>query len=85
MSTTDTVFLIITACAISLFFVLGSVVLVVIIKLVSKVKAVVNKAEEAIDSVETATESLRNIGKQASGPVAALKVIGNIIKLVNRK
>jgi hypothetical protein len=85
MSTVDTVFLIITASAISLFFILGVIVLGFVLKLIATIKNVVSKAEDAIDSVESATETFKNIGQNASGPLAAIKVINNIIKLVNRK
>jgi hypothetical protein len=85
MTTTDTVFLIITACAISLFFILGALVMIYVLKLISAIKKVVTKAEDAIETVESATETIKNIGQNASGPLAALKVVSNIIKLVNRK
>jgi CHASE3 domain sensor protein len=85
MSTLDSVFLIITGCAISLFFLLGVVVLAFVLKLIKSIREVIKKAEDAIDSVESATETIKNIGQNASGPLAALKVVNNIVKLVNRK
>jgi hypothetical protein len=85
MSTLDTVFLIITAVSISLFFIIGIGLLGLIIALVSKVKGLIIKAESLIDSVEAATDTIKNIGDNASGPIATLKVISNIIKMVNRK
>ena len=85
MSTVDSVFLIITACAISLFFLLGAVALVFVIKLIKSVKRAVAKAESAIDSVEAATETIKNIGVNASGPLAVYKVVKNIVNLMNRR
>lgn len=85
MSTVDSVFLIITGCAISLFFLLGAVVLIFVLKLIKQVKRVVAKAEDAIDSVEAATETIKNIGVNASGPLAVFKVIKNIVNLMNRR
>jgi len=85
MSTLDTVFLIITACAISLFFLLGAVVMVLAIKLIKSVKHVVAKAEGAIDTVEEATETIKNIGRNASGPMAVFKVVKNIVNLMNKR
>jgi hypothetical protein len=85
MSTTDTVFLIITACAISLFFLLGAVVMVAVLKLVKSIKRVVAKAEDTIESVGEATEVIKNISRNADGPLAALKVVRNIINLVHHK
>lgn len=84
MNTTDTVFLGIAAIALALFFVLGSVLLVAALVLVKKVKKLVAKAEDAIDSVEAATETIKNIGTNARGPMAAFKLIKNIVNLVNR-
>jgi hypothetical protein len=85
LTTLDSVFLIITAVAISLFFIIGAALLAAALVLVSKVKKVVAKAEEAIDSVEAATETIKNIGAQASGPLAVFKVIKAISDIVNRK
>jgi hypothetical protein len=85
MTTLDSVFLIITGCAISLFFLLGAVVLIFVLKLVASIRRVITKAEDAIDTVEAATDTIKNIGLNASGPLAAIKVINNIIKMVNRK
>jgi hypothetical protein len=85
MTTVDTVFLIITACAISLFFIIGVVLLGLIIALISKIKKLVTQAESLIDTVEDAAFTIKNVGSNASGPLAMLKVINNIVKLVNRK
>ena len=85
MTTLDTVFLGVAACAIALFFLLGTVVLVFILKLIKSVKRVIAKAEGAIDTVEAATETIKNIGENASGPLAVLKVIKNIVNLMNRR
>jgi ABC-type nickel/cobalt efflux system permease component RcnA len=85
MSTVDSVFLIITGTALSLFFLIGTALLIASFGLIKSAKRVVVKAEGAIDSVESATEVIKHIGNNASGPLAALKVINNIIKLVNRK
>lgn len=84
MSTVDTVFLIITACAISLFFLLGAILTSLAIALVAKAKKLVSKAEGAIDSVEEMTEAFKNLGHNARGPWAAFKVIRSIINLVNK-
>ena len=81
MSTLDTVFLIITACGITLFFLTGTVLLLVALKRVKSVKRVVAKAENVIDSVEEATDIIRD----ASGPLAVFKVIKNITQLVHNK
>ena len=84
LSALDTVFLIITACAISLFFILAAAVSAAALVLIMKIKKVVAKAENAIDSVEEATATIRNIGAQASGPMAIFKVIRSILNMVDR-
>jgi hypothetical protein len=85
MSTVDSVFLIITGCAISLFFLLGAVVLIYVLKLLKTVRRVVARAEDAIDSVEAATETIKNIGQNAGGPLAVFKLVKNIVNLMNRR
>ncbi|HEY1064333.1 MAG TPA: hypothetical protein VGE30_03505 [Candidatus Saccharimonadales bacterium] len=85
LSTLDQVFLIITASAVSLFFIVGVIVLITVLVLVSKIKKVVVKAEDAIESVEEATETIKNIGAQAGGPLAVFKVIKNIYDVMNKK
>ena len=81
MTSVDTVFLIITACAISLFFILGAVLVALTIGLVRKARKVIAKAEDAIDSVEAAAVVLKN----ARGPVGVFHLLKNIIELVNRR
>jgi hypothetical protein len=85
LSTFQSVLLIIVTVAISLFFLLSAAVAVVALMLVKKIKAVVAKAEDAIDSVEAATETIKNIGAQATGPLAIFKTIKAIIDLTNKK
>lgn len=85
LSTLDQVLLIVTTSAITLFFLLGAALLIVGLVLVSKIKKVVAKAEEAINSVEEATETIKNIGAQAGGPLAIFKIIKNVYDVVNRK
>ena len=79
-TTTDSIFLIILSCLLSLFTLLGIVLLLVIIKLVGQVKRVVAKAEDVVDSVESAAEVL----KDTQGKLAFFKLVRNIIKLAQR-
>jgi hypothetical protein len=85
LSTLQSVLLIIVAVAISLFFIIATALTVVGLVIMNKVKKVIAKAEEAIDSVEEATETIKNIGSQAGGPLAMLKVVKNIYDIMNRK
>ena len=80
MTTLDTVFLIITASLLSLFFLLASATLVMIMGLLKNVKRVVAKADSVVDSVENAAD----VFKDAQGRMAFFKLVRNIIKLVNR-
>ena len=77
MSTLDTVFIIITAVCISLFFVIASAIMVYACVVFRRV---VKKAEAAYTTVEEAGELIARVGK--SGGLGALfKVIGQLIKL----
>jgi len=81
MSTTDTVLLIILTSLMSLFFLLAIAAVVAVLKLISSVRHAVTKAESLIDSVESAA----SVFKDASGPLAAFKLIKNIVDLVQHK
>lgn len=80
MSTTDTVLLIILTSLLSLFFILCIALVIGLIKLLSSVKRVVGKAEDVIDSVESAAEVL----KDTQGRLAFFKLVRNIVKIVQR-
>jgi biopolymer transport protein ExbB/TolQ len=80
MTTTDTVLLIILTTLISVFFLLTIAGIIMILKLLSSVKRVVAKAEDVVDSVESAAEVL----KDTQGRLAFLKLVRNIIKLAQR-
>jgi hypothetical protein len=80
MTTTDTVMLIILTSLLSLFTLLGIVLLIAALKLVGSVKKVVAKADSVVDSVESAAEVI----KDTQGRLAVFKLVRNIIKLVQR-
>lgn len=81
MNTTESILLVILSVFLALFLALAITAMVLVIKLVKNVRLIVAKAEMAIDSVETAAD----VFKSASGPLAALRVIKNIIDLTQRK
>lgn len=85
LTTLDQALLIIVSAAITIFFILGIIAMSLTLALVSKVKRVVAKAEDAIDSVEEATQTIKNIGAQAGGPLAIFKIMKNIYDTFNRK
>lgn len=80
MTTLDTVLLIILTVLIGLFFLVGIFVLAAVIKLIGSVRRVVDRAEEVIVSVESATEVFRDTG----GKLAFFKLVRNIIKLAKK-
>jgi uncharacterized protein YoxC len=80
MTTTDTVLLIILTSLLSLFFILCIALVIGLIKLLSSVRRVVAKAEDVVDSVESAAEVL----KETQGRLAFFKLVRNIIKIVQR-
>jgi len=85
LSTAQDVFLIIVTLSVALFFVAGAIMFAAQIFLVSKIKKVVKKAEVAIDSVEAASETIKNLGSKAGGPLAVFKLIASIVEGVKKK
>lgn len=81
MDTTDHVLLIILTTLMSLFFLLLTAMVIMGIQVMKSVKRVVGKAEDVVDSVEEATEVLRD----TTGPMAMFKLLRNIIKMTNKK
>jgi hypothetical protein len=77
MTTTDQVFIIILSVLLSVFFLLCIMVMVLVVKLLKSIRDVVLKAEEVVDSVESAAEVL----KDTSGRLAFFKLIRNIVKM----
>jgi hypothetical protein len=80
MHTTDTVLLIILTSLLSILLIVSIAVAVAVFKLISAIKQVAVKAENVIDSVESAAEVLKDTG----GRLAILKLVRNIIKLSQR-
>lgn len=80
MTTTDSIFLIVLSSLLSLFTLLGIVILIMVLKLLGNVKRVVAKAENVVESVESAAEVL----KDTSGRLAFFKLVRNIMKVVQR-
>jgi hypothetical protein len=78
LTTVETVILIILATFLSLTLILSVVALAYVIKLITSVKRIVAKAEDVVDSVEVATDVLKNV----SGPLATLRVLKNIVSIV---
>lgn len=78
MTTADQVLIIIVGVLLSIFILLCISVVVVTLKLISGLRQIVERAEEAVESVESAAEVLRD----TSGRLAFFKLMRNIIKMV---
>ena len=81
MSTTDTVLLIVLTSLLSLFTLIGIIILVYVLRLIAAVRKVVTKAENIVDSVESAADVLSD----TKGRLALFKLIKNIIQLTQKR
>lgn len=80
MSTTDEVLVIILITLLSVFFLLCIIAMTVIIKLINSLREIVAKADDVIDSVESAAETFKN----TQGKMAIFKLINSSANLPNR-
>jgi biopolymer transport protein ExbB/TolQ len=80
-STTDTILLIIVSALLSILLLSTIFLVVMAVKLISSIKRVTAKAEELVDTVESAADVL----KDTKGRLAFFKLIRNIIKLVQKR
>lgn len=78
MPTVDQVLIIIVSVLLSIFILLCISVTVAILKLVGSLRQIVERAEGAVESVESAAEIL----KDTSGRLAFFKLIRNIMKMM---
>ena len=81
MTTTETVLVTVLVVLLSVFFLLCIIAMVFVVKILKSVKHVAERAGEVVDPVEAAAEVL----KDASGKMAAIKILKNIIDLTQRK
>jgi hypothetical protein len=81
MSTTDNVLLIVLTSLLSILIFIGILVTIAILNVVVSVRRVMAKAENVVDSVESAAEVITD----AKGRLAVLKLVNNIIKMTNKK
>jgi hypothetical protein len=80
MHNAESILVIITSATLSVFLIAAIVVLVLIAKLLQAVRRIVERAERVVESAGEAAEMLKN----ASGPLAFFKVVGNIVRVVNK-
>ncbi len=81
MTTAEQVIMIILAVFLLLFLLLSIMLLAAALAVAKRVKVIVGKAESVVDSAESVTEVFR----QASGPLAILKIIHNIQQSVKKR
>ena len=80
MENAESILVIITSSLLSLLLLIGIIVAVMIIKLVRSIRRIAEKAEDLVDSAEEVTEAF----KHATGPLAFMKTVQNIVSLVNK-
>jgi hypothetical protein len=80
MHEAESVLVIIVSSVLTLFLVVSIIVLILIAKLISSIKHIVERAEAVVETAGEAAEMMRN----ASGPLALFKVVSNIIKSVEK-
>lgn len=77
MTTTDNVLLIIVTSLLSFLILIGIIILIAVLNIIFAIKKVVMKAENVVDSVESAAE----VFADAKGRLAVIKLIHNIVKM----
>jgi len=76
----ESILVIITSAALTLFLIAAIVVLVLLARLLKAVRRVVERAEELVSTASEAAEMLRN----ASGPLAFFKLLRNVMQAVDK-
>jgi len=84
MNTAEQILVIITSAVLILFLLLAIAATIYLIKLVRNIRRVVAKAEDVVDSAEAVAEAFKNVGENVGGPLAAFKLVRNIVELVNK-
>ena len=75
MQNAESILVIIVSSVLTLFLITSIVVLIMIAKLVTAIKRMVDHAEQVVETAGEAAEMLRN----ASGPLALFKVLRNVM------
>lgn len=81
MDTASQILLIIVSSVLTIFLIVGIVLLVAVIRLIKGVRRVADKAESLVTSAEAATEMLR----KTAGPIALGRFLSNISEVVLRQ
>lgn len=80
MDTSQEVLVVILSSALAILLILAIVVAVLAIKLLQAIKRISEKAEHIVENVEHVGDTFKN----AAGPLALVKVISNIVRMVSK-
>jgi diacylglycerol kinase len=80
-TTADSTVLLIVAILLGIFFIISTIAVILIVRILSSINRVVDKAERVVNSVESAAEVLKDVG----GKAAIFKLVKNIFDLTQRK
>lgn len=80
MNTAENILVIVLASALAIFLLLAVVAAVQIIRLLKTINKITDKAERVIETAENVGEVFKN----AAGPLALARVVGNIIDAVHK-
>lgn len=80
MDTATQILVIIVSSLLSITLILAIVLIAVILRLVSRIHRIADRAEDMIVNAEAAASMFKN----AAGPLSVLKTIANIIDSVNK-
>lgn len=78
LTTTEQIILIILAAALAVFIILGIAVLVLVLRLLSTLKLMADKAEKVIESAEAVGQVVKNV----AAPASLLKVFHTVMDSV---
>ena len=81
LTTTDSTVLLIVAVLLGIFFIISTITLIFVVRILSSINRVIDKAERVVNSVESAAEVLKDV----SGKTAIFKLVKNIFDLTQRK
>lgn len=81
MNTADEILLILLAVVLVIFIILLIWATVYLLKILKSAKRVMTDAEKIVDSAETVSEVFKN----ASGPVALVRLVRTLTKVVNKQ
>lgn len=76
----ESILVIITSAVLVIFLLVAIVATIYIVKVAKNIRHVVGKAEDVVESAEAVTDAFKNVG----GPLAAFKLMRNIVHVVNK-